>query len=230
MRRFFLILALSLTLTYAFCQDSGRPVNTLILPEHAIGFSGGVNFSFFNFKPVVSQPRMPVGVNVGLQYRMILEKYFGLWFQLNYSQRGFKTCQDGRYFPRRFDYVELPVFAHFTFGKRLFRFHFDLGPCLGYLVYEDKAVESELNELALSVSHRFDWGVTGMIGFEINTAKAGIYMVNVRYNSSFADVFTRSYEGFSLSTSQSITVNAGWMWRIKPKKGYQAYDLRAKKK
>lgn len=225
MKRLFLIFLLSLTVLSLRCQQTG---NTLILPEHAVGVTGGINLSFFNFKPVVSQPRMPIGVNVGVQYRMILEKYFGLWFQLNYDQRGFKTSLNGKYIPRGFDYIELPIFAHFTFGKRIFRFHFDMGPSFGYMIHESEAVESELKELSLPVAHRFDWGVTGMLGFEVNTAKAGIYMINVRYNSSFANVFTRSYQDFSLSTGQSITINAGWMWRIKPKNGYQAYDLRAK--
>lgn len=227
MRRLLLILSLALTLLPLHCQQTE---NTLILPEHAFGVTCGANLSFFNFKPVVSQARMPVGVNVGLQYRMILEKYFGLWFQLNYDQRGFMTTVEGVHHTRTFDYIELPIFAHFTFGRRMTRFHFDLGPTIGYMVRPSDPQDFDCPELSLPVAHRFDYGVSGMIGMEFNTAKAGIYLINLRYNSSFANIFTRDYDNFTLSTGQSIIISGGWMWRFRPKRGYQAYDLRVKKK
>ncbi|MBQ0007344.1 MAG: PorT family protein [bacterium] len=227
MKRLAAILFFSLSLFSAFCQETE---NTLILPEHAVGITGGVNLSFFNLKPAVSQPRMPVQASIGIQYRVILEKYFGLWFQLNYDQRGFKSQVGNSYRQRTFDYIEMPIFAHITFGRRIFRFHIDLGPSIGYMIKKRDPIDSELPEFSLPVAHRFDYGVTGMLGFEVNTAKAGIYQLNVRYNGSFSSIFTRDYDNFTVSAPQSIVITAGWMWRIKPKHGYRAYDLRVKKK
>lgn len=224
-----------LTVIVAFCVTAvaQKPVHTLILPEHALGVRGGVTLSSMTFEPnsSVTQPTWPIGMNLGLQYRMILEKYFGLWVELNYDQRGFTTTVDGENLTRRFDYIELPVLAHFTFGKRLFRFHFDLGPNIGYMIYDSGVKECSAPEHYLEVKNRFDWGVTGGVGVEFNTANAGIYTINARYNFGFGRVFARDYDTYITSGNQGIVINVGWMWKFKPKGGgYQAYDLRPKAK
>lgn len=188
---------------------------SLELPEHALGIKGGTTWSWMRFDPSVSQPAMPLGVNAGIQYRMILEKYFGLWLELNYEQRGFRT--EG--IKREMDYIELPMLAHFTFGKKMFRFYFNLGPSVGVMLKDHGLTGGETPEHTLPVKNKFDWGLTGGVGFELNTI-AGIYTVGARYNFGFGNVFdVMRRDGYIVSSNQNISLSLGWMWKIRNSKG-----------
>jgi len=180
---------------------------SLVCPEHALGVKGGVTLSFMRFDPAVSLGSMPVGASVGLQYRMILEKYFGLWIELNYQQRGFQIAEDNQ--RRQWDYIELPILAHFTFGKKMFRFYFNLGPEISVMV---KDYGGALEQYP--VANRFDYGLTGGIGFELNT-RAGIYTLGGRYSFGMGNVFKNDRDPFYVSGNQTIEVTFGWMWKFK---------------
>lgn len=158
------------------------------------------------FDPYVSMGNMPIGASVGLQYRMILEKYFGLWVELNYQQRGFTTSDNLR---RQWDYLELPLLAHFTFGRKMFRFYFNLGPEISYMVKDWGGAMEEY-----PVGNRFDYGLTGGLGFELNT-RAGIYTLGGRYTFGMGNVFTSDRANYVTSGNQTIEVTFGWMWKFR---------------
>jgi len=159
------------------------------------------------FNPTVSLGTMPIGASAGLQYRMILEKYFGLWIELNYQQRGFCTAEDNQ--RRQWDYLELPMLAHFTFGKKMFRFYFNLGPEISCMVKDWGGAMEEY-----PVANRFDFGLTGGIGFELNT-RAGIYTLGGRYTFGMGNVFSNDRDPFYISGNQTIEVTLGWMWKFR---------------
>jgi len=152
---------------------------------------------------------MPLGASAGIQYRMILEKYFGLWLELNYRQQGFTNSDNLR---RQWDYIELPMLAHFTFGKKMFRFYFNLGPEISYMIKDYGGALSEY-----PVANRFDYGLTGGIGFELNTI-AGIYTIGGRYTFGMGNVFASDRNPFLTSGNQTIEVTFGWMWKMPRRK------------
>lgn len=197
---------------------------TLVLPEHAVGVEGGVTLSWLQSSPSISQPSPPVGAHIGLQYRFIAEKYFGLHLQLNYDQRGFRDRRDdGTSIRRQMDYIELPMMAHFTFGRRVFRFYFELGPTIAVLVHDYGRHEDELPQHALNVAHHFDWGLTGGLGIEFNT-RAGIYTLAGRYSYGFGNIFRERRTEFIQSSNQNVAITVGFMWKIPPRNGgYHAY-------
>lgn len=224
MRRLLIVILLSLGLAAVSAQ-------TLILPEHALGFRGGITLSTAMFTPSVTRGTMPVGMYFGLDYRLIAEKYFGLHIELGYDQRGFSTRDsDGHAFRRRMDYLDLPLMAHFTFGRRMFRFYFELGPEISVMLYDRKAGEATtLPEQSLNPARRFDWGLTGGIGIEFNT-RAGIYTLAGRYSYGFGNIFAdRTGSNFTQSSNQNIRITIGWMWKFKPEHGYRAYPEKPKK-
>lgn len=207
MKRFVFILLIALSGISLHGQS-------LELPEYALGIKGGTTWSWMRFDPSVSQPAMPLGINAGIQYRMILEKYFGLWLELNYEQRGFRT--NG--IKREMDYIELPMLAHFTFGKKMFRFYFNLGPSIGVMLKDHGSTGGEAPEHILPVKSKFDWGLTGGVGFELNTI-AGIYTIGARYNFGFGNVFdVMRRNGYIVSSNQNISLSLGWMWKIRNSK------------
>ena len=178
---------------------------SLVCPEHALGVKGGITLSFMRFNPTIQTGTMPIGASAGIQYRMILERYFGLWLELNYQQRGFTNTENLR---RQWDYIELPMLAHFTFGKKMFRFYFNLGPEISYMV---KDYGGALEEYP--VANKFDYGLTGGLGFELNT-RAGIYTLGGRYSFGMGNVFKNDRNPFITSGNQTIEVTFGWMWKL----------------
>lgn len=179
-------------------------------PEYAIGIRGGTSWSMMWFTPSVKQPTIPMTFHAGTQFRFISEKYFGLKIEINYAQRGFKD-KDGH---RRFDYIELPLMTHITFGQKLFRFFIDLGPEVSYLL-KDNPINVNSIQHSYSIKNKFDYSILGGLGFEFNT-KYGIYTIDARYRFGLNNVFGNSAtEHFRSSTNQNITLSLAYLFPIR---------------
>ena len=199
MKRIYLILTFLLSLCLAHSQEA--------YPQYALGVRGGTTWSMMLFNPSISQPSMPMTYHAGAQFRMVSEKYVGLKLELNYAQKGFKDT----YGHRRLDYVELPFMTHITFGQRLFRFFIDLGPEIAYLI-RDNSIAADVQQHALPVKNRFDYGIVGGLGFEFNT-RTGIYTIDARYHFGLNNVMGNSAsEYFKSSTNQNITLSIAYLF------------------
>ena len=104
-----------------------------------IGLNGGMAASTVNFNPKVSQSFL-IGYTGGLVFRQISQKSLGFQAELNYMQRGWQES-DGNY-SRQLNFIELPIMTHFNFGKK-FRFFFNIGPKLGYLISENVLLNNQ---------------------------------------------------------------------------------------
>ena len=176
-------------------------------PKYAVGLRGGTSWSMLLFNPSVSQPSMPMTYHAGAQFRMISEKYCGIKLELNYAQKGFKDT----YGHRRLDYIELPFMTHITFGQQLFRFFIDLGPEIAYLI-QDNIILSDAQQHSLPAKNRFDYGIVGGLGFELNT-RTGIYTIDARYHFGLNNVMGNSAsEYFKSSTNQCITLSLAYLF------------------
>ena len=179
-------------------------------PKYAVGLRGGTSWSMMLFNPSVSQPSMPMTYHAGAQFRMISEKYCGIKLELNYAQKGFKDT----YGHRRLDYIELPFMTHITFGQQLFRFFIDLGPEIAYLI-QDNIILSDAQQHSLPAKNRFDYGIVGGLGFELNT-RTGIYTIDARYHFGLNNVMGNSAsEYFKSSTNQCITLSLAYLFPLK---------------
>jgi hypothetical protein len=202
MKRIYLIILVCIITNYLLAQNDYQ--------EHAIGIRGGATLSMVQFNPSIQQSTLPITYHVGAQFRMVSEKYFGLKVELNYSQKGFKDINGHR----RLDYIELPLMTHITFGQKLFRFFIDLGPEVAYLI-QDKTIISTEQQHNLLVKNRFDYGLVGGLGFELNT-KYGIYTIDARYNFGLNNIFGNSAsEYFKTSTNQNITLSLAYLFPIR---------------
>ena len=176
-------------------------------PKYAVGLRGGTSWSMMLFNPSVSQPSMPMTYHAGAQFRMISEKYCGIKLELNYAQKGFKDT----YGHRRLDYIELPFMTHITFGQQLFRFFIDFGPEIAYLI-QDNIILSDAQQHSLPAKNRFDYGIVGGLGFELNT-RTGIYTIDARYHFGLNNVMGNSAsEYFKSSTNQCITLSLAYLF------------------
>ncbi len=205
----------------AFCAKASA-----YTPEIAFGSRQGVTMSMISFYPSVSQS-MRLGYTGGITSRFIFEKYFGLQVELNYQQRGWQAkarLDDSPTFhhDRLFHYVELPFMTHIFFGKKRFRWFFNLGLNLSYLLGEktnEQLLPTELrDEHTQKVANRFDYGICGGTGCEFHT-RAGIYQIEARYNYGLGDIFPNTIrDDFGRSSNQIITVNLGILFDINKEK------------
>ncbi|MBR1929435.1 MAG: PorT family protein [Paludibacteraceae bacterium] len=187
----------------------------LLQPEIYVGAQGGVLASMANFSPSVAQTaKHPfLGANAGLIFRYYGQKYCGLEINLNYMQRGWREKDTG--YRRELGYIELPFLAHIYFGKKV-RGYVNLGPQIGYCIYEkhygDKGTGAQYNP----IEKPFDWGLAGGVGMYVRTGKAGVWQLGARFNYSFGAIFsTRKTDYFSQANQMNLSLNIGWLWQVK---------------
>ena len=197
-----------------------------------IGFAGGANVNRMDFQPAIRQNFLH-GWGGGLNLRYTSEKYFSMicatQLEINFAQRGWKENFDNGtddYYGRVIDYVEIPLFAHLSWGKeeRGFQFFLNLGPQFGFYlddkeIYKgDWAITDRPTSLrpvyGKAIEHKFDYGIAGGLGVEWKT-KAGNFIFEGRYYYALADIFGNSKtDEFGRSANNTIYVRLGYSIRI----------------
>lgn len=205
MKRIITIIFFTISTTLLYSQQ---------YPEYAIGVKGGVTASLINADPTIPQNIPPITFHSGAHFRMISEKYFGFIIELNYIQRGFSIYENNTYTHRRLDYIELPFLTHVTFGKKLCRFFFNVGPSIAYMINDVP------NSLSIAEAHtipvnKFDYGIIGDIGMEFNTTY-GIYMFNLRYNFGLSNIFPSAGSNYyNMSSNQNISASIAYLFPLR---------------
>lgn len=199
----------------------------------AVGGKAGASLSRVNFNPSVEQTMLP-GMTAGVMFRYVEEKNFGLIAELNLTQRGWKENfeeSDYRY-SHRFSYLELPIMTHIFFGNQRVKGFFNLGPELNVMLgnginsnfsYEeadglDYFIDDtrHIEQMTMKVNNRFDYGICGGAGMEINLNPKHSLLLEGRFYYGLADVFpNHKTDIFSSSNSMSITVTLGYFYRLK---------------
>lgn len=199
----------------------------------AVGGKAGASLSRVNFNPSVEQTMLP-GMTAGVMFRYVEEKNFGLIAELNLTQRGWKENfeeSDYRYC-HRFSYLELPIMTHIFFGNQRVKGFFNLGPELNVMLgnginsnfsYEeadglDYFIDDtrHIEQMTMKVNNRFDYGICGGAGMEINLNPKHSLLLEGRFYYGLTDVFpNHKTDIFSSSNSMSITVTLGYFYRLK---------------
>ena len=199
----------------------------------AVGGKAGVTLSRVNFNPTVQQSMLP-GMTAGVMFRYIEEKNFGLIAELNLTQRGWKeNLEESDYnYSHRFTYLELPVMTHIYFGNRRIKGFFNLGPELNVMLgdgissnfaYQEAAgleyfVQNtrHIEQLSMKVNNRFDYGICGGAGMEVNLNAKQSLLLEGRFYYGLADVFpNHKTDIFSSSNSMTVMVTLGYFYRLK---------------
>jgi hypothetical protein len=155
-----------------------------------IGVKGGLNLSNFRVDEVADN-NMKVGLNLGLFAKLPVSESFSIQPEILYSSKGSKLKYDnfiqgeGEY---RFNlnYIEVPVLGVFHIGEY---FNIHAGPYVAYLTssnikdMEDDGTIEGIAELDANNFNRFDYGIAGGIGIDVNGFIAG-----ARYNYGLQEV------------------------------------------
>lgn len=199
----------------------------------AVGGKAGASLSRVNFNPSVEQTMLP-GMTAGVMFRYVEEKNFGLIAELNLTQRGWKESfeESDYHYSHRFSYLELPIMTHIFFGNQRVKGFFNLGPELNVMLgnginsnfsYEeadglDYFIDDtrHIEQMTMKVNNRFDYGICGGAGMEINLNPKHSLLLEGRFYYGLTDVFpNHKTDIFSSSNSMSITVTLGYFYRLK---------------
>lgn len=197
-----------------------------------IGVAGGMNLSRMEFQPSIRQ-KLQQGANGGIYARYTSEKYFSMicaaQVEVNFSQRGMlEDFDDGtsNYYSRQINYIEIPLFAHLSWGKEKkgFQFFLNLGPQFGFFIseneryYGDWKIENRPITIrplyGKSLENEFEYGIAGGLGVEYKS-KIGNFFIEGRYFYALSDIFGNSKtDDFGRSANTTITARIGYSFTI----------------
>lgn len=210
----------------------GCAAQTHYVPHISVGGHGGVSLSEYTFNPSTKQS-LHTGFFAGARFRYAEERHVGIVAELNVNQRGWReNFEDTDYrYSRSLTFIELPVMTHIFFGGRTFKGFINLGPQVGYMLGTSVSSNFDytnptgipgfpsrraLDQMKLPVSNRFDYGIAGGLGLEVNVNRCHALTLEGRFYYGLANIFSSSRrDPFSASRGMSITVTAGYWFRLK---------------
>jgi hypothetical protein len=197
------------------CTTAAWAQPRLRTPEFWLGFHGGVSASTIAFRPGVANMKpitnaCVLGGNGGFVFRYAGHKYCHFQMELNYVHRGWaEKNAAGEHYSRNLHYIELPILMHLHFGSEICQWFFNLGPQIGYCVYDENK----------SIEKPFDWGLLAGTGVLFNTKKAGTYQLEVRVDYSFGGIVgTSVLDKYNMASPLDLSINLGWLMPIKSRK------------
>ncbi len=201
----------------------------------AIGVNGGYVLNKVSFDPTVKQSYHG-GTTAGLTLRYTCEKYFAMicavQAEVNFAQMGWKeyieTSSDT--YNRTVNYIQVPLLAHLAFGKEIggVTGYLVLGPQLGFYLSDNEKRGGEwstatlalrpnnvVEQYDLDIQNSFEYGITGGLGMEVNTRRAGHFMIEGRYYFGLSDMFKNGKaDPFGRSANGAIIVKASYLFDI----------------
>ena len=226
-KRLYIIAILSTLLgTTAFAQVES-PRSSL-----QVGVSGGMNLNRMELQPSVRQG-LHQGLNGGFHVRYTSEKYFSMicatQLEVNFSHRGMKEDFDdgtSNYYSRTTNYIEVPFFAHLSWGKeeRGFQFFLNLGPQFGFFLGESEKYHGDWKPeyrpstirplYGKALENSFEYGIAGGLGLEYKS-NIGNFFIEGRYFYGLSDIFHNSKaDEFGRSANTTITARIGYSFTI----------------
>ena len=206
---------------------------THYMPRISIGGRAGITMSRMDISPKFPQA-MIGGTTGAVTFRYQEEKIFGLVAEIGWSQRGWKEDfeESPLEYQRSMTYITLPILTHINFGTRRFRCFINLGPEVSYMVsssikanfdYENLSSVHDWptrprrkEQLNMPIKNKFDYGITGGIGFEFFVRPRHSVTLEGRYYFGLGNVFPATKaDVFSASRCTSIEVSLGYNFRLR---------------
>ncbi|RYF99850.1 MAG: PorT family protein, partial [Chitinophagaceae bacterium] len=159
----------------------------------------------------VKDQNMKAGLSGGLYAKLPVARGFSLQPELLYSNKGSKVTYDGLFgigegeYRFNLHYVELPVMAVINVVKNL---NIQAGPYVSYLASANVTringdnESSELASLDGDDFNRFDYGVAGGLGLDIQN-----FTIGARYNYGLREIGNSNIAGQATKNSKNSVIN-----------------------
>ena len=232
MRKYLLIICLALIASLSLTEKAAA--QRTVEPKFYLGAKGGATWSKMQFNPHARQA-MRQGIMMGVAARYTEEKIFGIMAELLFEQRGwregFEPGEDFSY-SRCLNYITLPVLTHIYFGNERIKGFVNLGPSVSYMISSSISADFDyrnpasvagfpmqyrsVEQMAMEVHNKFDYGILGGVGMEITVARRHSLMLEGRYYFGLGNIFHSSNKDvFSASRNNVVEVSLGYMFRLK---------------
>jgi len=227
---FFLIVNCQLSIVNSLYAQVGEYRSAL-----ALGVNGGYNWNKVSFDPTIKQ-KYHGGTTLGFTMRYTCERYFkmlcAVQAEVNYAQLGWteviETSDDK--FSRTINYVQVPFLARLGMGKEVkgMMGYLVLGPQLGFYI-SDKDKRSGtwsaatlaqrpnnvVEQYSLPIQNHFEYGITGGLGMEVNTKKAGHFSIEGRYYFALSNIFhDGKADTFGRSANGAIVAKVTYLFDV----------------
>ena len=202
LRSLLLVTALAGAFTAATAQKQKTSTENSLQPK--IGIKGGINLSNL-YVDDVKDENMKVGVNVGLFAKFPVTKGFSIQPEVLYSSKGAKLTYDNLFgtgeYRFNLNYVEVPVLAVINLTPNL---NIHAGPYAAYLTnanikrLNDEGETSDIADLKTDNFKRFDYGLVGGVGFDIQN-----FTIGARYNYGLNEIGDGGIAGEATKNSKN---------------------------
>lgn len=201
----------------------------------AVGFNAGYTLNSMMFDPSIEQ-KMKGAPSFGFVVRYTCEKYFkslcAVQAEVNYVNLGWEekieTSSDT--YSRDMYYIQIPVLARMGWGyeHKGAMFYAIAGPQFSFLLSEKEHKGGEFSEETLALrpgevneqydmpaDHKFEYGITGGVGLEVNTLRAGHFLLDARYYYGLSDIFSNGKKDpFGRSAHGTIVVRVSYLFDV----------------
>ena len=197
--------------------------------EFYLGAKGGVVFSSVKFKPNVEQNTY-MGNTGGLIFRMISEPHVGIQFEFNYLQAGWEEKEkEGmtQTYYHRLNYFEIPIMTHANLGSKAYRFTFNLGPSVSFLLSESQGMNPATPEIPAEpvvpywgkpIDNKVSFMFVGGIGSEYHFKKIGALALDARVFYSLSGIYDSKKYGYDPSQPKGFEVTLSYLFRLNKEK------------
>lgn len=197
--------------------------------EFYIGAKGGMTFGSVKFKPNVEQ-NMVSGNSAGLLFRMISEPHVGIQTELNYLQKGWEEKPlegSAQNYWHKLNYFEIPIMTHASLGNKGYRFTFNIGPSIAFLLSDSQGMnpaepgipsDPPIQYWGQPIDLKVDFLFTGGIGSEYHFKRAGAISVDARVYYSLSNLYDTDKYAYDPSLTKGILVSLAYIFRMNPGK------------
>ena len=223
---------------FVFYSSSFAQEDSTFVPEHLIGFTGGLNMvSVFSEGPltytdragnyIVSSPYLFRNIG-GISYKYVSGKNVGLLVELTYNQKGGYNefmfdksgyVTDSILFNHQLDYAEFAFLTDVRLGKRHSKINLYLGPHVAYLLKQILILKEDTygKDYATGTNLKFEFGIDigGGYSFHFNKGEVELRFL---YNHDFTNIFDeKTVNNFSFNQNQVYSVSLSYYYKFSKK-------------
>lgn len=147
------------------------------------------------------------GPQVGVLYFYQFPNKWNVRAELLYSIKGFKSLNfQGTESIHRFDYLNMPLLIGYQIGK----FNFEMGPELGYVLFEFLKSDDQYANVGAVVENRFEIGVVTGISYELLDQ----LLLNFRFSQGLTSIFNVFYTDTGIGGSEEKVYNQSFQLSV----------------
>jgi hypothetical protein len=161
---------------------------------------------------------------------MISEPHVGIQTEFNYIEKGWEEkplSGSTQSYWHKLNYFEIPIMTHASLGNNGYRFTFNIGPSVAFLLSDSQGMNPSEPGIPANPPIEY-WGqpidlnveflFTGGIGSEYHFKRAGAISIDARVYYSLSNLYDTEKYTYDPSLTKGILVSLAYLFRMNPGK------------